>query len=359
MILKKALITGVTGQVGSYLAELLLQKGYQVHGLIRRNSDFTSKRINHLFGHKDFHVHHGDMVDASNLYSVLSQVNPDEIYNLAAQSHVALSFKIPEYSSNVDGIGVLRLLAGVKDLGLSSKVYQASTSELFGGIPGTTPQNENTPFAPRSPYAASKLFAYWIVKNYREAYKIFASNGILFNHESPRRGKTFVTKKITRDVARIAKGNWAPIRLGNLDAKRDWGYAKEYAEAIWLILQQESPDDYVVGTGHMHSVRYFVEYAFKCVDIDLEWKGNGVHEVGIDKKTNRVLVQIDPEFYRPLEVDELCADPSKARAMLGWESQLNINELIELMVGYDLKYDEYGHPDDEFSKLALTPIGMT
>jgi len=285
------------------------------------------------------------MVDASNLYSVLSEVKPDEIYNLAAQSHVALSFKIPEYSSNVDAIGVLRLLACIKDLGLNSKIYQASTSELFGGIPGTAPQNENTQFAPRSPYAASKLFAYWITKNYREAYDIFACNGILFNHESPRRGKTFVTKKITRGVAKIAKGDSLPLRLGNLDAKRDWGYAKEYVEAIWLMLQQDKPDDYVVGTGKMYSVRYFVEQAFKCIEIDIEWKGCGVQEVGLDKKTRKVLVQIDPEFYRPLEVDELCADASKARKILGWEPKLGINELIEMMVNYDLKYDEYGYPD--------------
>jgi GDPmannose 4,6-dehydratase len=342
---KKALITGVTGQVGSYLAEFLLEKGYHVCGLIRRNSDFTSKRINSLFSHENFSIYHGDMVDASNLYSILSEVRPDEIYNLAAQSHVALSFKIPEYSSNVDGIGVLRLLACVKDLKLTSRVYQASTSELFGGIPGTAPQNENTPFAPRSPYAASKLFAYWITKNYRDAYQMFATNGILFNHESPRRGKTFVTKKITRGVAKIAGGDLTPLRLGNLDAKRDWGYAKEYVEAIWLMLQQDEPDDYVIGTGKMYSVRYFVERAFQCVGIKIEWQGHGLNEIGLNAQTGQKLVQIDPEFYRPLEVEELCADASKAKRVLGWQPRLGIDELIEMMVEYDLKYDEYGYPD--------------
>lgn len=343
--MKKALITGVTGQVGSYLAELLIEKGYQVHGIIRRNSDFTSKRINALFSEENFVIWHGDMVDASNLYSILSQVKPDEIYNLAAQSHVGLSFKVPEYSSNVDGIGVLRLLASIKDLGLNSKIYQASTSELFGGLPGTAPQNENTPFTPRSPYAASKLFAYWITRNYREAYNLFACNGILFNHESPRRGKTFVTKKITRGVAKITHGDKVPLRLGNLDAKRDWGYAKEYVEAIWLMLQQDIPDDYVIGTGKMYSVRSFVEKAFKCTDIDVEWRGKGIHEVGLNRETEQVLVQIDQEFYRPLEVDELCADATKAKKILGWEPKLELDELIEMMVSYDLKYDEYGYPD--------------
>lgn len=345
--MKKALITGITGQVGSYLAEFLIQKGYQVHGMIRRNSDFTSKRITSLFSHEKFFVHHGDMVDASNLYSIINQIKPDEIYNLAAQSHVALSFKIPEYSSNVDAIGVLRLLGCVKELGLNTKIYQASTSELFGGILGTAPQNEKTPFTPRSPYATSKLFAYWITKNYREAYSMFACNGILFNHESPRRGKTFVTKKITRGVAKIAKGDLTPLRLGNLEAKRDWGYAREYVEAIWLILQQDKPDDYVIGTGKLYSVRYFVEQAFKCIQIDIKWEGSGVQEIGINKKTGKLLVQIDPEFYRPLEVDELCADITKAKKNLGWEPKLQLDELIKMMVNYDLKYDEYGYPDFE------------
>ena len=343
--MKTALITGVTGQDGSYLAEFLLQKGYQVHGLIRRNSDFTSKRINSFFSHENFFIHHGDMTDATNLYSILSKIRPDEIYNLAAQSHVALSFKIPEYSSNVDGIGVLRLLTCVRDLELDSKIYQASTSELFGGIPGTAPQNENTPFSPRSPYAVSKLFGYWITKNYREAYGLFASNGIMFNHESPRRGKTFVTKKITRGVAAFANGKATPLKLGNLDTKRDWGYAKEYVEAAWLMLQQKNPDDFVVGTGKMYSVRYFVEEAFKCIDIDVGWRGCGVQEVGFDRTTGQVLVQIDPEFYRPLEVNELCANASKAKTVLGWEPVLGINELIKMMVNYDLKYEEYGYAD--------------
>lgn len=344
----------MTGQVGSYLAEFLIQKGYQVHGLIRRNSDFTSRRINHLLSNENFIVWHGDMVDAANLYSVLSKIAPDEIYNLAAQSHVGLSFKLPEYSSNVDGIGVLRLLACIKELGLKSKFYQASTSELFGGILGTAPQNEQTPFSPRSPYGTAKLFAYWITKNYREAYQMFACNGILFNHESPRRGKTFVTKKITRKVASIFKGDSVPLKLGNLDAKRDWGYAREFIEAIWLILQQREPDDYVIGTGIMHSVRYFVEKAFRCIDISIVWTGKGINEVGIDEKTGKILVEVDPEFHRPLEVDELCADSSKAKRVLGWEPKLPLDELIEMMVAYDLKYDEYGYPDcDEEVALGM------
>jgi len=348
--LKKALITGVTGQVGSYLAELLLEKGYKVHGLIRRSSDFTSRRIHSLFSHENFMIHHGDMIDTSNLYSILGEVRPDEVYNLAAQSHVGLSFKVPEYSSNVDGIGVLRFLSCIKDLQLKTKFYQASTSELFGGLPGTAPQNEETSFSPRSPYATAKLFAYWVTRNYREAYNIFACNGVLFNHESPRRGKTFVTKKISRAVARIAKGDLQSLRLGNLEAKRDWGYAKEYVEAIWLMLQQDTPDDYVVGTGKMHTVRYFVEYAFQCIGIDLVWEGSGVNEVGLDKNTGRLLVRIDPEFYRPQEVEELCADPRKAKQILGWQSQMELNDLISMMVNYDLKYDEYGHPDGVVSQ---------
>lgn len=293
----------------------------------------------------NFKIWHGDMVDACNLYSILSQVQPDEIYNLAAQSHVGLSFKVPEYSSNVDAIGVLRLLTCIKDLGLDSKIYQASTSEQFGGIVGTAPQNERTPFTPRSPYAAAKLFAYWLIRNYREAYGMFACNGILFNHESPRRGKTFVTKKITRGVARIIKGDRSPLRLGNLDVKRDWGYTKEYAEAIWKILQHSTPDDYVIGTGKMHSVRYFVEKAFRFVGIDLIWQGKGLQEVGINRNTNEVLVEIDSEFYRPLEVEELCADASKAKKILNWEPTVDLDKLIEMMILYDLKYEEYGHPD--------------
>lgn len=343
--MQKALITGVTGQDGSYLAEFLLQKGYQVYGIIRRNSDFTSKRINGFFNHKNFFTYHGDITDTSNLYGVLSEVKPDEIYNFAAQSHVAVSFKIPEYSANVDGTGVLRLLTCVKDLNLKSKIYQASTSELFGGYPETAPQNENTAFKPRSPYAISKLFGYWLVKMYREAYGTFACNGILFNHESPRRGKTFVTKKITQAVAKFAKGRGDPLKLGNLDSMRDWGYAKEYVEAAWLMLQQETPDDFVIGTGKTYSVRYFVEQAFKSVAIDIGWAGNGIEEIGFDKATNKILVQIDPEFYRPLEVDILCADISKARSILGWEPKTDIDSLIKMMINYDLKYEEYGYPD--------------
>jgi len=348
--LKKAFITGVTGQDGSYLAEFLLFKGYEVHGFIRRNSDFTSKRINSFFNHENFFVHHGDMTDASNISQVLSEVRPDEIYNLAAQSHVALSFKVPEYSSNVDAIGVLRLLSSVRDLGLNAKIYQASTSELFGGIQKTAPQNEETPFTPRSPYGVSKLFGYWITKNYREAYNLFACNGLLFNHESPRRGKTFVTKKITRGVASYVKGNFVPLRLGNLDAMRDWGYAKEYVEAAYLMLQQDEPDDYVIGTGQMHSVRYFIERAFSVIGVEVEWEGEGLDEVGLEKTSSQLLVQIDPEFYRPLEVDVLCADAAKAKTKLNWEPKMQLDDLISMMVRYDIKYEEYGYPDEHVAE---------
>jgi GDPmannose 4,6-dehydratase len=343
--LKKAFITGVTGQDGSYLAEFLIEKGYEVHGLIRRNSDFTSKRINGIFNHEKFIIHYGDLTDGSNLYSILSQVHPDEVYNFGAQSHVGLSFTIPEYSADVDALGVLKLLTCIKDLKLDTKLYQASTSEIFGGLPGTAPQNEKSPFFPRSPYAVSKLFSYWMTCNYREAYGIFACNGILFNHESPRRGKTFVTKKITRAVANFSKRDCPPLRLGNLDVKRDWGYAKEYVEAAYLMLQQDSPDDYVIGSGKAHTVRYFVEQAFKCIGIEIVWRGKGLEEVGIDRQTSKKLVQIDPEFFRPLEVEDLCANPIKAKSQLGWEPKTTLDELIAMMVNYDIKYDEYGYPD--------------
>lgn len=342
---KKALITGITGQDGSYLSELLLEKGYEVHGIIRRNSDFTSRRIDHIFYHPRLITHHGDLTDSANLYKLLSQIVPDEVYNLAAQSHVGLSFQVPEHSSNIDGIGVLRLLSGIRDLGLNSKFYQASTSELYGGLPGTAPQNELSVFAPRSPYAAAKLYGYWITVNYREAYNMYATNGILFNHESPRRGKTFVTKKITMVVASIAKGAQTTLKLGDLNTKRDWGYAKEYAEAMWLMLQQDRPDDFVVGTGKMHSVREFVEEAFKVIDIDIIWKGEGVNEVGIDRKTNRILVQVDPVLYRPTEVYELCADYSKVQKILNWKPNTQFKELVRLMVEYDMRHEEYGYPD--------------
>lgn len=350
--LKKAFITGVTGQDGSYLAEFLIDKGYEVHGLIRRNSDFTSKRIDNIFHHEQFFIHYGDLTDGSNLYHVLSKIQPDEIYNFGAQSHVGLSFSIPEYSANVDAIGVLKLLTCIRDLELETKIYQASTSELFGGIPGTEPQNEQTVFTPKSPYAVSKLFSYWMGCNYRDAYGIFVCNGILFNHESPRRGKTFVTKKITRGVANYSKNTFSPLRLGNLDAQRDWGYAKEYIEAAHLMLQQDSPDDYVIGTGKMYSVRYFVEQAFKYIGVDVLWKGEGLNEIGFNKSNGDILVQIDPEFFRPLEVEVLCADPTKAKIKLDWEAKININGLIAIMVDYDIRYSEYGH-SESFYKEAL------
>lgn len=346
--MKTAFITGVTGQDGSYLAELLLSKGYEVHGLLRRNSDFTTSRIDSIFYNKNFKVHYGDMTDTSNLYKILVEINPDEIYNLAAQSHVGLSFKVPEYSSNVDGLGVLRLLNVILDLGLKSKIYQASTSEMFGGLPHTVPQNENTAFTPKSPYSVSKLYAHWMSVNYRESYDLFICNGILFNHESPRRGRTFVTKKITQGVARIARGEKFVLRLGNINSKRDWGYAKEYVESMWLMLQQEKPDDYVVGTGKMYSVRDFVQKSFQVIGVDIEWRGEGLNEIGVNSRTKETLVRIDPDFYRPLEVDELCADFSKAKARLAWNPKTDINDLIKLMVCYDIKHSSYGHKEEVY-----------
>lgn len=345
--MKTAFITGMTGQDGSYLSELLLSKGYEVHGLLRRNSDFTSSRIDTLINHQDVHVHYGDMTDAANLYSLLSAIKPTEVYNLAAQSHVGLSFTVPEYSSNVDGLGVLRLLSAIRDLGLETKFYQASTSELFGGLPGTAPQSELTPFSPRSPYAVAKQYGYWVAKNFRDSYGMFAANGILFNHESPRRGKTFVTKKISMAVAKIVQGEDLVLRLGNLDARRDWGYAKEYVEAMWQMMQLDKPMDLIVGTGKMYTVRFFVEQAFKIIGIDIVWKGSCDTEMGYDSKTNKLLVKVDPYFYRPLEVDELCADTTQAKKVLGWESQTSIYELIKMMVEYDIKYSGYGYPDVE------------
>ncbi len=348
--MKKAFITGVSGQDGSYLAELLLEKGYEVHGLLRRNSDFTTSRIDSILNNSDinnsrFFIHYGDMSDSANIYNVLSTVKPDEVYNLAAQSHVGLSYSVPEYSSNIDGIGVLRLLSAMRDIGLNAKFYQASTSELFGGIKGSAPQNENTPFMPRSPYAVAKLYGYWVTKNFRDAYNMYTTNGILFNHESPRRGKTFVTKKITRAVANIVHGKDLVLRLGNLDAKRDWGYAKEYVEAMWLTMQQDNPDDYVVGTGKMYTVRYFAEKTFEAAGFDIVWDGAGDNEKGYDSKTNKLLVMVDPSFYRPLEVEELCADYSKAKKVLNWSPKTDILTLIDMMLQYDIKYDVYGYPD--------------
>ncbi len=343
--MKKAFITGVTGQDGSYLAEFLLAKDYEVHAILRRSSVFTTQRIDRIMNHPRFKTYHGDLVDSSNLNSVLSKIQPDEVYNLGAQSHVAVSFEVPEYTAEVDAIGTLRLLDAVKNLEKPSRFYQASTSELFGGLPETAPQSEKTPFYPKSPYGAAKLYAYWVTINYREAYGLFACNGILFNHESPRRGETFVTKKITKAAARISKGQQDVLTLGNLDAKRDWGYAKDYVECMWLMLQQEEPDDFVIASGETHSVREFAEEAFSCVGIKLRWEGKGVDEKGIDAATGKVRVAVDPKYFRPAEVEVLRGDPSKAKKKLGWESKTSLKELVRIMVDYDLTYDTYGGSD--------------
>jgi len=340
--LKKAFITGITGQDGSYLAELLLEKGYEIHAILRRASVFTTQRIEHIFKHKNLFTYHGDLSDSSNLHRLLMQIKPDEIYNLAAQSHVAVSFEVPEYTANTVGLGAIRILDAVRDLGPNCKYYQASTSELFGGIPGTEPQSETTPFYPKSPYGAAKLYAYWVTVNYRESYNLFACNGILFNHESPRRGETFVTKKITQAVARIYQGRQNVLKLGNLDAKRDWGHAKDFVYAQWLMLQQDKPQDYVIATGETHTVREFVEMSFKEVDIDIEWKGIGVEEKGIDSNTGKVLVEIDEKYFRPAEVELLLGDPSKAEKELGWKRQFSFKELVSGMVKYDLENDNFG-----------------
>lgn len=344
--MKNAFITGVTGQDGSYLAEFLLSRGYRVHGLIRRNSVFTTQRIEHIFNHDRFHTYHGDLSDSSNLHSLLSKIQPDEIYNLGAQSHVGVSFEVPEYTAEVDALGTIRLLNVIKDLGQAPRFYQASTSELFGGMPETAPQCENTQFYPRSPYAAAKLYAYWVTVNYREAYGLHASNGILFNHESPRRGETFVTKKITKAVARIARGMQDVLTVGNLDAKRDWGYAKDYVECMWLMLQQEEPDDYVVASGRTYSVRQFIEIAFSEIGVDLVWEGSGADERAMDRRTGKTRVIVDPRYFRPTEVDLLWGNPKKAKIKLGWEAKTTLHELVRIMVQYDLKYDNYGGADE-------------
>jgi GDPmannose 4,6-dehydratase len=340
---KKALITGVTGQDGAYLAELLLEKGYEVHGIKRRASQFNTDRIDHLY--QDFHeenakffLHYGDLTDSTNLIRIIQEVQPDEIYNLAAQSHVMVSFETPEYTANADAIGTLRLLEAIRILGLTEKTrfYQASTSELYGEVQ-ETPQTEKTPFYPRSPYAAAKLYGYWITVNYREAYNIYGCNGILFNHESPLRGETFVTRKITRAVARMKLGLQDKIYLGNLDAKRDWGYAKDYVEAMWLMLQQETPSDFVIATGETHSVREFVELAFTEIGISLKWVGSGVEERGIDSSSGKILVEIDPRYFRPTEVDLLLGDATKAKEKLGWEPKVTFKELVKMMVKADIQ----------------------
>jgi GDPmannose 4,6-dehydratase len=340
--MKKAFITGITGQDGSYLAELLLDKGYEVHAIMRRVSVFTTQRIDHISNHKGLFIHYGDLTDSSNLHRLLIKIQPDEIYNLGAQSHVAVSFEVPEYTADVVGLGAIRLLDSVRDLGSNCKYYQASTSELFGGIPGTEPQNENTPFYPKSPYGAAKLYAYWVTVNYRESYNLFACNGILFNHESPRRGQTFVTKKITQAVANIYKGRQGFLELGNLDAKRDWGHAKDFVYAQWLMLQQDKPKDYVIATGETHTVREFVDLAFGEVGINIVWKGFGVNEVGIDVVTNKILVKINEKYFRPAEVELLLGDPSLAEKELKWKRQVSFRELVSGMVKYDLENDDFG-----------------
>jgi GDPmannose 4,6-dehydratase len=336
---KKALITGVTGQDGSYLAELLLEKGYEVHGMIRRSSSFNRERIEHIY--KDpcgkqlsFFLHYGDLADSSNLNRMLEHVQPDEIYNLAAQSHVRVSFDVPEYTADVDAVGTLRLLDAIKETGINCRFYQASTSELYGKVQ-EVPQTEKTPFYPRSPYGVAKLYAYWIVVNYREAYNLHASNGILFNHESPRRGENFVTRKITLTAAAIKAGLKECLYIGNLDARRDWGYAPDYVNAMWLMLQQDSPGDYVIATGETHSVREFIERAFAVFDIGLHWQGEGIGEEGVDTATGKTVVRIDAKYFRPTEVDLLLGDPSKAIKCLGWKPSIGFNELVTLMAKAD------------------------
>ena len=340
---KVALITGINGQDGSYLAELLLKKGYTVHGVIRRASTFNRERIEQLYSFENparrhFILHYGDMTDSSNLIRLVNEIRPHEIYHLAAQSHVKISFQVPEYTANVDGLGTLRLLEAVRFLGLDkhTRIYNASTSELFGKSK-EFPQNEDTPFHPRSPYGVAKLYAHWIAKNYREAYDMFICDGILFNHESPRRGENFVTRKITLSIAKILAGKQERLHLGNLDAKRDWGYAPDFVEAMWLMLQQDGPDDFVIATGEAHSVREFIEFAFKEVGIDIEWKGSGVDEKGVDAATGKVLVEVDPKYFRPAEVDYLLGDASKAKELLGWRPKVGFEELVKLMMRGDLK----------------------
>ncbi len=347
--MKKALITGITGQDGSYLAEFLLNKGYEVHGILRRSSSFNTGRIEHLYMddlvedmHKsrNFQLHYGDLTDSTNIIALIQKIQPDEIYNLAAQSHVKVSFETPEYTAQVDALGTLRILEAVRLLGLENKtkIYQASTSELYGLVQ-EVPQSETTPFYPRSPYGVAKLYGFWITKNYREAYDIFASNGILFNHESPRRGETFVTRKITLAAARIKLGVQKKLYLGNLNAKRDWGHAKDYVECMWLILQNDKPDDFVIATGEMHTVREFCELAFKEVGVELKWEGEGIDEKGIDINSGRVLIEVDPQYFRPTEVDQLLGDPTKAIEKLGWNpTQTPFETLVKEMVQEDLKF---------------------
>jgi len=346
--MKKALITGITGQDGSFLAEFLLEKGYEIHGILRRSSSFNTSRIEHLYleewikdmsKERAINLHYGDMTDSSSLIRIIQTIQPDEIYNLAAQSHVKVSFDVPEYTADTDAVGTLRLLEAVRILGFETKcrIYQASTSELFGLVQ-EVPQKETTPFYPRSPYGVAKLYAYWITKNYRESYGMFAVNGILFNHESERRGETFVTRKITLAAARIAKGKQDKLFLGNLSSLRDWGYAKDYVECMWLMLQHDTPEDFVIATGEQHSVREFTQLAFKEAGIELRFEGEGVNEKGIDIKTNKVLVEVDEKYFRPAEVETLLGDPTKAKTLLGWNpSSTSFEELVRIMVEHDMK----------------------
>ena len=343
-----ALITGITGQDGSYLAEFLVEKGYEVHGILRRSSSFNTERIEHLYldewvrdmhGHRLINLHYGDLTDSSSLVRIIAEVQPDEIYNLAAQSHVKVSFDVPEYTADVDAVGTLRLLEAVRILHMEKKcrIYQASTSELFGKVQ-EIPQSEKTPFYPRSPYSVAKLYSFWIMKNYRESYGMFTANGILFNHESERRGDNFVTRQIPLAAARIAAGLQEKLYLGNLNARRDWGYARDYVECMWMILQQPEPDDFVIATGEYHSVREFATLAFRRVGINLRWEGEGIDEKGIDEATGKVLVEVDPRFFRPSDVEELLGDPSKARKILGWNpTSTSFEKLVELMVDSDMK----------------------
>lgn len=346
---KVALITGITGQDGSYLAEFLIEKGYEVHGIMRRSSSFNTARIEHLYldewvrdmkNKRLINLHWGDMTDSSSLIRIIQQVQPDEIYNLAAQSHVKVSFDVPEYTADTDAVGTLRLLEAVRILGMEhkTKIYQASTSELFGKVQ-EVPQKETTPFYPRSPYGVAKQYGFWITKNYRESYGLFAVNGILFNHESERRGETFVTRKITLAAARIAQGYQDKLYLGNMDALRDWGYAKDYVECMWLILQHPTPEDFVIATGEMHTVREFCTLAFRYAGIELRWEGEGVDEKGIDVATGKTLVEVDPKFFRPCEVEQLLGDPTKAKTLLGWNpTKTPFEELVRLMVEHDMKF---------------------
>jgi GDPmannose 4,6-dehydratase len=346
--MKRALITGITGQTGSYLAEFLLGKGYEVHGIIRRSSSFNTGRLDNIYSdphHKKgahLRLHYGDLSDGSNLNRLLEKIKPDEIYHLGAQSHVRVSFDLPEYTGDITGLGTLRLLDAIRESGIKTKFYQASSSEMFGKAV-ELPLTESSPFHPRSPYGVAKVYAYWITRNYRESYGLFAVNGILFNHESPRRGATFVTRKITRGLARIKLGKEDRIYLGNLDAKRDWGYAPDYVKAMWLMLQQKKPDDYIIATGESHSIREFCELAAKYFGYHLVWKGNGLKEKGIDKKTGKVLIEIDPRYFRPAEVDVLQGDYSKAKKKLGWKPEVTFKELVKIMCDADYKYEQEHH----------------